>query len=516
MGKELLKLKVRPARVLILISRDADESDLILAFEFYSKIWGGRYGQILTVDPNASDPLTEYRHGNSRPEFIYGIGIDDDHWNTATRRACQPRTYGKLCVELVKKLKQHHFEDYYLVDHALIHLWQTRDQRKTHKQALRLVTPEIGSKLSAYCAAMFGIHHDKLREDLFEIESHFEGNAVELIELAKGFVKEWQQYWLDVTCHKLIPQFIGHYAIWGHSVPTVVLVANLVQDMSLFWNLRSASHTKHPSWFIPIPVDSGVTDPRIFDKLKDWLLAFNQYGTHPNYCHITSQTVGEADCRQFAKQLRLALVGTTIENVDYEPSRNHIPVVVPYEYETIWPVELNGQKLTIIPPEPKAFEAQGTPHSWIIDLLKDMKTGRDLMELKVPSSPVVFELLNGLCPPNLEYRKIPRTGDGCESINLRCSGSNEVINVYLPPSKEILEEILREHGIEPIHDEKRSSYDPLIKRFGELSLAATDFSGQSGTILNSLVNDVKTLEQIKSTCKLGGKDVDGMTHLQRI
>ncbi len=516
MGQHLLKLRIRPARVLVLINRDASESDLLLAIEFFSKIWGGRYGQILTVDPNASDPLTEYRLGNSRPEFIYGIGLDDEYWNAATRRACQPRGYGKLCLEFVRNLKQHHFEDYYLADHALIHLWQTRDQRKTHKQALRLVTPEIGSKLSTYCAAMFGIHNDKLRGDMFDIECLFEGTAVDLIELAAVFVKSWQQSWLDVTCHKLIPQFIGHFAIWGHSVPTVVLVANLVQDMSLFWNLRSASDTRHPTWFIPILFDGGVTDPRIFEMLKDWLLAFNQYDTHSNYCHITSQTVGEADCRLFAEQLRLALVGTPIENVDFEAPRNWIPVVVPYEYETIWPVELDGQKLTIIPPEPKAFEGQGRPRSWIIDLLKDMKTGRDLMELRVPPNLVVFDLLNGMCPPRIEHSRIPRTGDGCESINLRCSGSNEVIDVYLPHSKEILEEILREHGIEPIRDEKRSSYDPVIKRFGELSLAATDFSGQSGIILNSLVNETMTLDQIKSRCKLGGKDVDGKTHLQRI
>lgn len=516
MGQHLLKLRIRPARVLVLINRDASESDLLLAIEFFSKIWGGRYGQILAVDPNASDPLTEYRLGNSRPEFIYGIGLDDEYWNKVTRRVCQPRAYGKLCLEFVKGLKQHHFEDYYLVDHALIHLWQTRDQRKTYKQKLRLVTPDKRSNLSTYCSAMFGIHHDTVRKDLYDINSQFAGNAVDLIRLATEFVKECQQSWLDVTCHKLIPNYADHVASWGHSVPTVVLVAKLVQDMSLFWNLRTASDTRHPSWFIPIPVDNGVTDPIIFDKLKDWLLAFNQYGTHPNYCHITSQTVGEADCRLFAEQLRLALAGTPIENVDFEPPRNKIPVIVPYEYETIWPVELDGQKLTIIPPEPKAFEGQGTPRSWIIDLLKDMKTGRDLMELRVPPNLVVFDLLNGMCPPRIERSRIPRTGDGCEAINIRCSGSNEVINVYLPHSKEILEEILREYGIEPVRDEKRSSYDPVIKRFGELSLAANDFSGQSGTILNSLVNETMTLDQIKSACKLGRKDVDGKTHLQRI
>ena len=44
---------------------------------------------------------------------------------------------------------------------------------------------------------------------------------------------------------------MGNGARWntrGH------LIAHLVQDMSLFWNLRTASNVTHPAWIIPIPL----------------------------------------------------------------------------------------------------------------------------------------------------------------------------------------------------------------------------------------------------------------------
>src|SRR4051812_9665685 len=114
MAQRLLNVRVRPPRVAILINRDANDVDLLLAYEFFSKIWGGRFGQLFPVDPKASDPLTEFRLAESRPEFVYGIGIDDDHWGLVARRSCQPRAYGNLQPEFVKRIKEHHFEEYIL------------------------------------------------------------------------------------------------------------------------------------------------------------------------------------------------------------------------------------------------------------------------------------------------------------------------------------------------------------------------------------------------------------------
>jgi hypothetical protein len=512
MSRRILNVRVRPARVVGLITRRAEEKDLLLAFEFFSKIWGGRFSQLLTVDPKLSDGLTLFRLGASRPEFVYGIGIDNDHWSSAVNRACQPRGYGSLQQEFVRGLKQARFEDYYLVDHALIHLFQTRDQRKSRKRSLRLVTPEESSKFAVYCAAVFGVHHQNLRNEYFDENNPFKGETTSaFLDLSTEFVRGWCQSWLDVTGHELSPHISGA----GPLAPTIVLVGSPVEDLALFWNLRTASDTTHPVWVIPIPHD-GATESTVLDKLKDWLIAFSPYGRRSDYCLVTSQTVDETECKRFAEQFQTVLLGTPIEQVHFEPPRNHLPVVIPVEYETTWEADISGRKLTIRPPKPKAFENLGSPKAWFVDLLKDVQTGRAVGDLKFPASPVVFELLNGPCPPGFELTAVPRTGEGTDSINLRCSGNKEVINLHLPSGEEVLEELLREHGVEPLPDEKRSSYLPVIRRFGGLQLAAEAFSGTSGLTLAALEDRPKTLDEIKGTCKITDGILPGMSYADRI
>jgi hypothetical protein len=319
---------------------------------------------------------------------------------------------------------------------------------------------------------------------------------------------------LDVTGHALNPRIESNWPS-GQLSPTVVLVEHRVLDLGTYWNLRSASDTTFPAWIIPIPAEAA-NEPTVIEKLKDWLLAFLPYGSRPSYCLVTSQTVAEDTCRRFAAEFQAALAGSPIDAVDYEPPRNRPPVVIPYEYETVWAVDITGHKLTIQPPRPKVFEDVGSPRAWFVDLLKDMRTGRAIKELQLPPNPVVFELLNGPCPPGFEHTALPRTGDGVDSINLRCSGSKEVLDIHLPSGEEIFEEILRENGVEPLKDEKRSSYLPVIRKFGGLHGAAEAFTGKSGLILATLQKETKTVREIKGSCQLGDGTVPGKSYLERI
>lgn len=69
---------------------DTLHGDLLLAFEFFCKLWGGRFGHFFVVDPQAGDDLTRFRLGSSLPEFIYGIGLDE-HWASAVRHPAWDR-----------------------------------------------------------------------------------------------------------------------------------------------------------------------------------------------------------------------------------------------------------------------------------------------------------------------------------------------------------------------------------------------------------------------------------------
>jgi DNA-directed RNA polymerase subunit RPC12/RpoP len=392
---------------------------------------------------------------------------------------------------------------------------QTRDQTKGHKRDLRLVRIDESSPFVGYCAAMFGTPHQGLRPEFFQQEVQFNGTLIDLISLAIEIVKEWQQTWLDVTGHELNPSIGGWWWSWAEWPPTVVLVQDRILDLSYFWNIRTASDTFRPAWVIPIPIDE-CKNPEVVTKVKEWVLTFLQYGRKPNYCNVTSVAASEPACREFAALLQSALAGSPIENVDYEPPRNHLPEVVPYEYEAVWTVETNGQKLSFLPPRPKAFAEMGNPRGWFVDILKDVKTGRALKNLRLPSGPVASDLLNGPCPPSCEHARVKRAGDGADSINIRCSGNEGLINVHLPSGEEVLEETLWDHGVEPIHDEKRSSYLPVIRRFGGLYLAGAAFAGNSGAILMALEKGPMAVGEIRGKCKLGDGTLAGKSYMDRI
>ena len=512
MTQHILSVRVRPARVTILISKFAGQSDLLLAFEFLSRIWGGRFGHILPVDPDSCDDLTAFRLGELRPDFVYGIGIKHELWAKATRQLCQPRGYGCLRSEFVAHLDHPHPQDHALLHQPLRHLIQTRDLQRGHKQIVRLVRPASQGPWSMYCAAMFGTHYQNLRKEFYDDETVFGADtASAFIDLATDFVREWQVSWIDITGHELSTILRNT----GPLSPTIVLAHTPVLDLSLFWNLRTASGGFPPPWIIPVPFDEAG-NPGVLEKLKEWLIAFRPYGQEPNYCMVASESVSKENCHVFAEQLRDALVGTSILDVGVEPLRNRVPITIAYEYETTWPVEISGRKLTVRPPQPKAFENIGSPSAWFVNLCKDMKTGRAVKELQLPSSPVMSEILNGPCPPHFLHSAIPQTGYSDNCVNFRCSGKKDIVEIYLPTAEEVFDEILREMEVEPVHDEKRSSYLPVIERFGGLLPAATAFSGRSATVLAALTDHIRTPSEIRGICKLGAGNVADEGYFERI
>ncbi len=89
------------------------------------------------------------------------------------------------------------------------------------------------------------------------------------------------------------------------------------------------------------------------------------------------------------------------------------------------------------------------------------------------------------------------------------------MTVYLPTAEEVLLESLREYGIEPGPDEKRSSYLPVIRRFGGLHATATAVSGQSRTLLTALAGKYLTRPQIDAECNVTKGCLSGQSYIER-
>jgi hypothetical protein len=481
MSQRLLTVRVRPARIAVLINNTSPPSDFVMVVGLLSQLWGGRFNPILPVSVDHPDPLTEFRLATFRPEFVFTMNLDDSIWEKATHKACQPRGYVRLEHTIAENFKKAGRLNLIRSDGAVIANVERRLKPAAVIRPVKTVSVDPASHWHAYYAALFGLHpetlNDKYRDEHAVVHPT---SAVDLITLHQDIVEGWKESWLDAGSFGLsIDNMLFHTA-----EPTIVVVSDIIPDLCLFWNLRLASEPDVPAWIIPIPESATLNDDTLV-ALKDWLLAFRQYGRKPNYCVITSASVGKETIAEIAVKLQATLAGSGIDHVDYQPPKNRLPQIVAYEQALTWPAELRGQRLTIVPPAPETFSVT-TSQSWFLDILQDNGTGRALRDMQLPESTVVPEILNSPCPPTHRRSIVPYFGDGVDSITFCCSSAKEVIHFQIPTAGEVLEEILREHGYEIHHDEKRSSYLPVIKLFGGLHRAATAMSGHSGQVLEIL------------------------------
>lgn len=481
MTQRLVTLRVRPARIVVLVGSSSCPTDFVLAVRFLSQIWGGRYNPILHVSSDAPDALTAYRLGCNRPDFVFGLNLNDSVWEAAVQKACQPRQYVRLDRAIAENVKSITGLNLIRSDRAIIANCERKASPSAITRPVKTVCVDPSLEWHPYYAAVFGTHpdslHDKYRDEQVVIESP---GAIDLINTHRDFVEGWKESWLDAGCFGLSI----HNSLLHVVPPTIVVVKDIIRDLCLFWNVRMACDVDTPSWVIPIPESLVLTDDTL-NALRDWLLAFSKYGKKPNYCVMTSASVGEESIARVAAALQSSLADSAIEYVDYMPPGNRLPGVVAFEQTMTWPAELRGQQLTLVPPALKTFSTRSS-ESWFVDILKDNKTGRAVRDMQLPESTVIPEILNAPCPPSFRRSIVPQFGDGVESINVFCSSNKEVVDLQIPTATEVLEEILREHGYGIIPDEKRSSYLPVIKRFGGLHMAATAMSGQAGQVLEVL------------------------------
>lgn len=480
MGQRLLNLRVRPPRLVVLIDEDGSSKDFMTAVRFLSQVWGGRYCPIIPVNKHESDTLTEFRLRQWRPDYVFGISIDDSAWKPIVHRTCQPRHYSRLDENSAKDLRQYMTLRLIHADRAIISMFDSRSKPSTIQRPVKAVSTASTCKWAPFVAALCGIHHPELGEkyrdeqEVLQLES-----TADFIAAHKDFVEHWKMSWLEAGSFGLSTDIGMSFPV----EPTIVLVRNLIMDLCHFWNLRIACDTRVPPWVLPLPCDD-ICDRQIAQSVSEWIGLYRQYGWTSNYCVLTSASMPREDVRSAASPLQDLMEGAAIKHVDYAPPQKRLPQVHAFEYTTIWPVTLTGRRITILPPPVKIVPQNHD--AWFVDILNDSRTGRPVKRMQCPDSTVMPELLNSPSPPGMSFSGIPSIADGQDSLNIRCTSDREVVHCFLPSSVEVFEEILRESGYDIVHDEKRSSYGPILRRFGGLQMAASALSGDSGKIIDVL------------------------------
>ena len=504
MATRMVRVRVRPVRVAVVVAAALGAEGFGQAVAFLSRLWGGRFGSILPAGGGHDDDTLAFL-SRSRPEFVYGVGVDHGEWEHRAEAACQPRGYLPLPPESAKPivhLPGH--ENFYSVEYALNELRRAPDLRPGRRTRVVTVAPEPGAPLAPYCDALFGRHYTKLRAEYRDEEVAFgAGSVAEFIHLATRFEREGCLSWLDATAMGLSLDVTGG-GQFGRIAPTVVLVGNAVSDLALFWNLRAETDPDRPGDIFPLPADA-LSDPDVLDAVRDWVLTYRVPFGGPRSCGVVSHSVPEAECRAFAERVQEATGSAPHITAGYPASA--APAVVAHEYQVTQAIRSAGRRLTFLPPPPRLFEALGRDCTWMVDLLEDTRTGRAVGDVCLPPTPVAGELLHVPAAPavrgSTHGEGIDQFGNGREGVAVRCTSRAEVVRLCLPSGAELVEETLRAAGFEPAFDEKRAAYRPVLRLLGGLGPAAAACAGVPGRVLGALAKGPSTLQKIKSTCKLG-------------
>ena len=501
MRQTIIRARVRPARVAVLINRQGTQEQFVLAVRFLSRLWGGMYAPIFPAEPSPPDTLTEFRLSTARPDYVYNIGLDGNAWTPRIQDACQPRGYRPLDEGFLKQLYEDHNE-LHLTDRHLLNYLFRRQYQCSAKRVTRLIFWDEQSDLFPFAAALFVISY-RLRPNPYA-PVEYDGDwgdqldPLSLIRAHTAIVQKYEQCWMELTSQELNVRF--HWGRTGH--PTIVLVEDIVEDLSLFWNLRMEGHEWMPRWILPLPA-SMTRDESHATLLENWILGFNKYHGRPNYIFTTSLKAALEQQIEFAGWLRANLERTPITFVDVWPPSNRVPNATAFESEKLIEIRRQGRRATWLRPQSQVAEMFGHRVSWMVDLVDEAGKGRAPFELFLPAGRTTVEILNAPNPPTVTYSVVVPYGLGVDSINVRCTNGQELVSHWLPTDKEVLEELLRQHGLRFKDDEKRACYLPALRLLGGLEQASSTLSGVRGSILQELAKGPATVHEIKGRLQLG-------------
>ena len=361
---------------------------------------------------------------------------------------------------------QDHNEEHLTDRHLLNYLFR-RQNDGGPKRPTRLIFWDESSGLFPHAAALFGLPYKVKQNPFAPVEDGGDWGdmreASALIRAHTSVVQKYERCWMELTSQEL--NLLFHWGGTGH--PTIVLVENIVEDLSLFWNLRMEGHEWIPRWIIPLPTTMPRDDIHA-GLLKDWILAFLKFNQRPNHIFVTSQKAAPQHQADFAEWLKMRLEETPIKFVDVWPPANRLPNVTAFESEKLIEIRRQGRRATWLRPQSQVAEMFGSGVSWMVDLIEDARSRRSPFELTLPPGRTTTEILNAPSPPTVTLSIVARYGRGVDSINVRCTNQEELISHWLPTDKEILEELLHQYGLRSTEDEKRAGHLPAIKLLGGL------------------------------------------------
>ena len=496
-------VRVRPQKVALIVSEEVDPGDFLIVVDFLSRIWGGKYCPIFVVQGSKNSLHVQNNLIAHRPDVVLTLGLDVQSWGKITVQCCQPRGFGALSQNYIKKTYEVNPHKLILAELLAKELMERFPEME--RDNLYLFSREDSQTLSTFMTLSFGIVPDN------EVENYSKAlkakpnkldkdNISSYLNICSDMSRRWS--WLDFASNHLSRNcLLGDFAI----PPTIVVSADKISDFALFWNIRSQLGVGASGTIILFP-ESEIDSKESVEALSEWTI---KSPINANYCVIRSSSVDKKKLDYLASRLRPRLKKSRYEYVDVKTEVNIAPVVVPYEKETHTKVYISKNRLSFDSIKPDFVDCLRSFDSWICDFVKESESNRALCELVLPPRNSAIQVLNTPTPPrfNLNTDEIRW---GPDALNVKCSSNNPTVSFSVPTSEELITEILKESGINIIKDEKRVRYNQILRMLGGLKNAFLTFSGSSLKIIKAFLKDRPnstnhiplTLGEIKSNARL--------------
>ena len=495
-------VRIRPQKVVILVNNNIGHKELLLAVDFLSRIWGGKYCSILVVNSSGNIKYVQRNLISIRPDIVLCFGLDFSKWSKIIENNCQPRGTGILNGDYVKQLSS--INRHKLIPATLTILDAVENSPQIERDNLYFFSGN-NSNLPVFMSLGFGFLSD---EDTKNYADVLKAKVIEPPENITSYLKTCTDMstkwcWLDFArSHLSTNNLFGQFPM----PPTVIVCKEKIADYALYWNLRSQLSIGSSGTIALFP-ETEIDDTESVESLSEWIISSP---VNSNYCMLRSSSVAKKKLDHLARRLRPRLKSSRIEYIDTktETKSELAPIVIPYEKQTHIKVSFSENQLNFDCIKPGILKHTNSSNSWICDFVEDSETKRALCELVLPPRSSAIQVLNAPCPPKigLSHDKVRW---GPDSLNVKCSSNDPIASFGIPTDEELIVEILREAGIKTLKDEKRIRYNQVINMLGGLKETFLAFSGSSRKVIKAFgpynsnsLNQPLTLGEIKSKARL--------------
>jgi hypothetical protein len=499
-----LLVRIRPQRIAVLVEEHIDRKQILSLIAFLSRIWGGRYSNIVVVTKRDNGLSAKRCLSSIRPEVILGVGIDGKEWARTSQRICQPRAFAILNLhnQQIKEFMRVNFEGLIWADNIV---WaEIRESPEMKRENLRLLKMQDDFPWSIFMAASFGLvpenkaaeYAEDLNADVQEIDSDSDMSLY--LQTCTEMSKKWS--WLDFANYRLDRHQIASAATFFNPIIVIVKEDEVISDIALFWNLRM-QFGPGASGRVVLFSEAQVKNASSVKAIVNWL---DSSPVNSNYCELVSTSCNSSSLEALARRIRprLKKIKSRFAHVDVREPIHDVPIIIPYDREIQMRPFVSNRAISIEGVKPFYEEYLPSTAAWICDLVKDNQTGRVPYEIYLPPRESALQVLNAPDPPRFRLGATV-FGFGIDSINVRFTKNNQTISFRVPSPEELLEEVLIESGVQPAKDEKRIRYTQTIDMFGGLLDTARFFSGISLKVLKAFKSEPLTYGQIKAEAKIG-------------